>query len=115
MPLVTETDQPRERKRGSRAAWLLLFLPVLGLALLLATAIQPLELGPYVAATTVAHMPGRGWKFEHVRVPMPAGTTSPFRPHGRRSYVITGEAHVFVLWLGDYGPALIWFRGHRKP
>lgn len=113
MPLVMETDQPKQAKRGSRAGWLPLLPPVLGLALLFATIIQPLQLGPYVLATSTARLPGFGWKAQHVRFTAPPSGITPVPANGQ-PYLATGEVHALVLHLGDYGVAFLWFRGQRR-
>lgn len=115
MPLVTETDKPRPGKHRWRAAWLLLFPPALGLALLLAAGIQPLQFGPYVLTSAVAHSPGLDWPCNYVHLEPPTASNPPTSVElSGQPYAITGEARALNFGLGDYGGTLFWFHGHRE-
>lgn len=117
MPLVTETDQPRQGKHRGRAAWLLLFPLALGLALLLAAGIQPLQFGPYVLTTAATRAPGIGWRCDYDQLESPP-VNKNYPPTAielsGQPYVITGEARALIFGLGDYGGWVVWFRGHRE-
>lgn len=115
MPLVTGNEKPKQGKQGGRAAWLLLLPPALGLALLLAAGIQPLQFGPYVLTSAVAHSPGLDWTCNYVHLEPPTASNPPTSVElSGQPYAITGEAHALNFGLGDYGGWVVWFRGHRE-
>lgn len=113
MPVLTEEGAPEQRKRGSRRLWLLLVPPLLGLGMLTAAAVQPLQLGPYVVFVDVQPSQGFGWGPRALTVPgpLPGWSTLPIR---NQSYVITGGGRAFALGFGDWLCGAAWFRGHRK-
>lgn len=114
MPIVTATEAPERRKRGSKALWLLLVPPALVVALLLTVAVQPLQLGPYVLLGDPIREHGPGWLpiyYDHASA-LPNPTPFTFRNH---RFTVTGEGWTFILSLGDWRYGLACFRGHRAP
>lgn len=113
MPVITESEPPQRRPRGTGALWLGWQLPLLLAALLLTTQHQPLHLGPFVVASTSGYAPGLGRRTRHVRFVAPPTGFIPLRATGQRD-AVTGEVHALIVPWGDYGAALLWFRGQRR-
>jgi len=113
MPVLTEEGAPERRKRGSRGLWLLLVPPVLGLLVLVAAAIQPVQLGRHMLVVGLVRRRGFGWTFHS----SPGSGTSSRAVSVRyrnRAYRVYGGGQNYALGLGDWICVLSWIHGHRE-
>ncbi|MCC2672003.1 MAG: hypothetical protein K0Q72_4474 [Armatimonadetes bacterium] len=120
MPVVDEHTEPKRRGRLPGAlALLLLVPPLLGVALLIAAAFRPLELGPLIVMTMSTPAPARApWLTSRVFGAAPrSGVRVTLSPAGapRLQYQPTAPGRVLRLCLGGRAYYLGWFPGHRVP
>lgn len=113
MPVITPEQASEPRRRGRRALWLLLLPPGLAFGLLLAAAVQPLQIGPFVLVVATAPASGFGWGPRCLPLSIPPPLTEPIRFHGQ-DYLLTGEGQELDFGLGDWAFGMVWFRGHRQ-
>jgi hypothetical protein len=108
MPLTPEDEVSKRSTRDRLWLWLLGILPTVLIALLLATAWQPLELGSVVAWSRYGRRPGRSWRADFLSY---SGKTVEF-PTGQ-NYELFGSGAVLMLQFPTGYCCWGWFPGRR--
>lgn len=113
MPIITPEQEPiLQRRRVSRAGWLLLAPPLLLLMLLAVVAIRPLQLGPLVLSSVLFLSTPPAWEVRALKI-HPMSGPIPFADH--RWYVIRGEGVLLALHLHDWKYQVWCFPGRWEP
>jgi hypothetical protein len=112
MPVLIEEAAPERRKRAGRGVWLLLVPPMLGLLVLVAAAVQPVQFGRHMLVVGLVHWRGFGWTFRSNQGPRPTSRAVSVRYKNRVYRVYEGQN--CALGMGDWICVLSWIRGHRE-